>query len=369
MCSSLTEEEKMMLANNKKMQNRLKTRKAADNKVMKILLLGTGESGKSTIFKQMQILYCSGFTDAESSNFTHVLQKNCLECIQELIRGAEDFEYEFENKSSTDDAETLIALDPLSQDYWSDDTAERIDRLWKEEDAIKDAFENRNKLQLLDSCPYLLDNVLRFNEDDFKPNNVDVLKSRMRTSGIVERTFDVDKDKFKFMDVGGQKNERRKWIHAFESVTAILFIVAISEFDQVLYEDDTKNRMKESMEVFQKICSNKVFKDTAIILLFNKHDVFVEKLKKPEAHDAIKEVFPEYKGETQEDAENYIADQYHQLEKKSYDKLCAQDPSGQQLDRFDYRFTTATDTGIMGGVIDKCRDIILQHNLNKNNIV
>lgn len=40
-------------------------------------------------------------------------------------------------------------------------------------------------------------------------------------------------------DVGGQRSERKKWIHCFEEVHAIIFIVAISEFDQVLLEDDT----------------------------------------------------------------------------------------------------------------------------------
>jgi hypothetical protein len=39
--------------------------------------------------------------------------------------------------------------------------------------------------------------------------------------------------------VGGQRSERKKWIHCFEDVTAIIFCVAMSEYDQVLHEDET----------------------------------------------------------------------------------------------------------------------------------
>ena len=40
------------------------------------------------------------------------------------------------------------------------------------------------------------------------------------------------------LDVGGQRSERKKWIHCFEGVTAIIFCVALSEYDLVLAEDD-----------------------------------------------------------------------------------------------------------------------------------
>lgn len=39
--------------------------------------------------------------------------------------------------------------------------------------------------------------------------------------------------------MGGQRSERKKWIHCFEDVTAIIFCVAMSEYDQVLHEDET----------------------------------------------------------------------------------------------------------------------------------
>jgi hypothetical protein len=51
------------------------------------------------------------------------------------------------------------------------------------------------------------------------------------------------------VDVGGQRSERRKWIHCFENVTSIMFLAALSEYDQVLVESD--NEVKRKNFVFE----------------------------------------------------------------------------------------------------------------------
>lgn len=79
-------------------------------------------------------------------------------------------------------------------------------------------------------------------------------------------------------DVGGQRSERKKWIHCFENVTTILFLVAISEYDQLLFEDETVNRMQEALTLFDSICNSRWFIKTSIILFLNKIDRFKEKL-------------------------------------------------------------------------------------------
>lgn len=71
-------------------------------------------------------------------------------------------------------------------------------------------------------------------------------------------------------DVGGQRSERKKWIHCFENVTAIVFLVAISEYDQMLYEDESINRMQEALVLFDSICNSRWFVRTSIILFLNK---------------------------------------------------------------------------------------------------
>lgn len=55
---------------------------------------------------------------------------------------------------------------------------------------------------------------------------------------------------FRMFDVGGQRSERKKWIHCFEGVTAIIFCVALSGYDLVLAEDEEMNR---SVSIFEEV--------------------------------------------------------------------------------------------------------------------
>lgn len=50
----------------------------------------------------------------------------------------------------------------------------------------------------------------------------------------------ADRFLFSMFDVGGQRSERKKWIHCFENVTSIIFCVALSEYDQVLLEESSQ---------------------------------------------------------------------------------------------------------------------------------
>ena len=58
------------------------------------------------------------------------------------------------------------------------------------------------------------------------------------------------------VDVGGQRSERRKWIHCFENVTSIIFLVALSEYDQILFESDNeaRRRILEEERLLPPLC-------------------------------------------------------------------------------------------------------------------
>ncbi|KAF8154357.1 G-protein alpha subunit-domain-containing protein [Mycena galopus ATCC 62051] len=81
-------------------------------------------------------------------------------------------------------------------------------------------------------------------------------------------------------DVGGQRSERKEWIHCFESVTSIIFCIALSEYDQVLEEERRVKRMRESLYLFESVINSRWLLRTSVILFLNKIDVFKRKLPK-----------------------------------------------------------------------------------------
>jgi hypothetical protein len=85
-------------------------------------------------------------------------------------------------------------------------------------------------------------------------------------------------------------NERRKWIHAFDGVTCVFFITSLCDYDQQLEEDRKTNRMIESVNLFKDVCNDRGFKKKAVIIFYNKNDIFTEKIKKVD----LKCCFSEY---------------------------------------------------------------------------
>jgi len=100
----------------------------------------------------------------------------------------------------------------------------------------------------------------------------------------------------KVLDVGGQRSERRKWAQIFgdNTLTAIIFFVAMSEYDMVLYENNQINRMTESIVLFEEVSNAPFFINIPLILFLNKIDIFEEKIKV--SHITAVEQFKEYEG-------------------------------------------------------------------------
>jgi len=77
----------------------------------------------------------------------------------------------------------------------------------------------------------------RLFDRSYLPNNQDILRTRLRTTGISETVFELGSLTYRMFDVGGQRSERKKWIHVFDNVQVVLFLAAISGYDHALVED------------------------------------------------------------------------------------------------------------------------------------
>jgi len=315
-----------------------------DRQVNKLLLLGAGESGKSTILKQFITIYGKGFSDEDRKGYRSIVENNIITAIKTLCKYSEKF-----GPIRKENTKSLIAVDEIKfEEKLSPQLAMQIEILWRDP-GIQQTYNARSNFQLNDSAAYFLSKVREVTNEAYIPSSADVLRARIRTTGIVEYDFAVDGNKFKVFDVGGQRNERKKWIHCFENVTAVLFIAALSEYDQVLFEDQNTNRMVEALNLFDQICNSRWFSNTSIILFLNKRDLFAEKITKV----PLKKLFPEYSGgSSYEEGVRFIQLQFEIRNKNSKKKVYT-------------HLTCATDTDNVAAVFNAVKDIIIRQSLDE----
>ena len=116
--------------------------------------------------------------------------------------------------------------------------------LW-EDKAVRMAWDRRSEYYVIESNAAYFAKIDSISAFGYVPHDEDILISRARTTGIVDETYVIDTVTFVIIDVGGQRNERKKWIHCFEDVKAVIYVAALSEYDQLLFEDLGTNRMVE----------------------------------------------------------------------------------------------------------------------------
>ncbi|XP_064641297.1 guanine nucleotide-binding protein subunit alpha-12-like isoform X2 [Lineus longissimus] len=353
LCSSIccvSEQEKTQRARSRNIDKQLAKEKMQYKRLIKILLLGTGESGKSTFLKQMRIIHGQDFGEEDKKQFKSVIYNNIVKGGKVLIDARDKLDIPWGNEKHIEPFATMvfsydgnIKLDePTFLEY-----VPAIQELWKDT-GIQTAFDRRREYQLSEAIKYFLDNLDRIGTKGYSPTKLDILHARKATKTIVEHNFDIKGVPFRFVDVGGQRSQRQKWYQCFEGVTSILFVTASSEYDQVLMEDRSVNRLTESVNIFETIVNNKCFQSASIILLLNKTDLLEQKIK----DTTFKDYYPEFEGDSHkmEDVQNFILDLYDAKRRDRSKPLF-------------HHFTTAIDTENIKFVFQAVKDTILQHNL------
>ncbi|XP_023561900.1 guanine nucleotide-binding protein G(i) subunit alpha-2 [Octodon degus] len=314
-----------------------------------LLLLGAGKSGKSTIVKQMKIIREDGYSEEECRQYRAVVYSNTIQSIMATVKAMSNLQIDFADPHRADDARQLFARSYTAEEQGMlpEGLSRIIRRLWADH-GVQVCFSCSREYQLNDSAAYYLNDLEWIARSDYMPTQQDVLQTCVKTTGIVETHFTFKDLHFKMFDMGGQRSERKKWIHCFEGITAILFCVALSTYDLVLAEDEEMNRMHESMKLFDSICNNKWLMDMPIILFLNKKDLFEEKI----THSPLTICFPEYKGANKYDeAASYIQSKFEDLNKHK------------DTEEIYTHFTCATDMKNVQFVFDAVTDVIMKNNL------
>ncbi|KAI8643349.1 P-loop containing nucleoside triphosphate hydrolase protein [Parasitella parasitica] len=171
----------------KEIDSQIEQAKTALPHEVKLIILGVGEPGKSTVLKQMRFtIHDRGFSKREHNRFKDIIYPNMAQPMRVIL-------------------EAMETLQPFGI---------------YETTNLQSVYCQNHEYQLYDSAKYFFDSIDRIGSPVYSPTDQD--------------------------------------IHCFENVTAIIFLVGLSEFDQ--------NRMKESLVLFDSICNSKWFKSISTIL-------------------------------------------------------------------------------------------------------
>jgi GTPase SAR1 family protein len=275
-CSKRSAEEEETAAVSKRIEQQLRAERAKVKDPVKLLLLGTGASGKSTFLKQLKIIHKDGFSATEIDQFRDSLPMSSVQSMQKLLKALLESDKKVSSKRKAA-ADKIIFATELNEEVSS-----TIKDFWGMEE-IKELFEKRSEvgIQVDAAAPYYFDNVDRYAKAGFTPSSEDMIRARIKTTGIREVHFDIKDREFVIVDVGGQRSERRKWIHCFDNVNAIIYLASLDEYDMRLEEDNRTNCLEESLQLFSEISGSQFFteKEMAWILFLNKTDLLEEKIK------------------------------------------------------------------------------------------
>ncbi|CAI5451925.1 unnamed protein product [Caenorhabditis angaria] len=336
---------------NRKINAELVISKKQDENVIKLLLLGAGESGKSTILKQMKIIHDNGFSHDESADKIKVVCANAIQGMGALLQGMHSMHIDFASKNCVAHEKLVMKTLENGEEFrnFNNEMYEALKMLWKDK-GVRAAFDSRENFYLHDSAQYFFDALDRINDRNYVPSEQDILHTRIPTMGVIEVKFTMKNKIWRVFDVGGQRSQRKKWIHCFDDAKALIYVASLSEFDQVLLEDNATNRMQESLQLFKQVINNRYFTNTSVILFLNKKDLFEQKIMNKKR--SIRKAFPNYQGpdENYDAAVEYIEKQYNMVNENTDKNIYV-------------HHTCATDTEQVQFVLDSVLDTILSSKL------
>lgn len=271
---------------------------------LKLLVLGAGNSGKTTIFKQFIERFGRLEDKVDLSFEKGIIIRSYIRIFTQLLVSVKSEYGSFaENERLNNDLlnkffsihENNLQL-PKTFTSVSEEQLTLIKEFFQTEGCIEFLEHHKRKYWISESIDYFADNAERICAKDYIPTEMDYLKRDDSSSGFKQAVFRSKEQIFFIVDTGGQGPERFKWPLTYESVAVIVFVASLADFDRNLFEDSRKNCLKDAIELCKKTLNCSSLINISFILLLTKSDLLEQKLDKMEKRsENLDDYFPQLK--------------------------------------------------------------------------
>lgn len=252
---------------------------SSEKQELKTLILGSSESGKTTLLKDIRLfIRVAGFDREERVHFAQTNRENIFQSVQVILEEMERMEIPLQHKENQWHVGTIFLREHQPEEGYSADVADAVMELWADA-GVQEAFKRRHEYHLTDNVAYFANHIQRVCAAGYIPSQEDILRSRVKTTGITETSIHLGDKILRVFDVSGVRSERKKWIHAFENVDSVVFTVDASAYCKNLLEDETVNCMQEQLILWDSIANSRWFTHTNFVLVFTKVDTLPETIE------------------------------------------------------------------------------------------
>ncbi|XP_038047299.1 guanine nucleotide-binding protein subunit alpha-13-like [Patiria miniata] len=318
---------------------------------LKVLLLGSPGSGKSTFIKQLRSTCIDGdeFTNEEVERYRDIIYSNVIEGLKSLLDARSKLQIPWDDAANEEHAARVIDCDTSQLNPRTFAThVSSCKALWAD-NGIQEAYKRRDEFQLESCVGYFLDELDRIGNEDYHPYIQDILYAQQSTPGVAEYVSESRDLVRRFIDLGALLRYKKVFTH-FEDVRAVLYFVSVDEFDQVLTagtNDEgtgSTNWLMKECDALSLILKCRWFTGSQVFLILNKADLLEQKIK----HVNLKDFFPQF------DRDPRNIDQVKEFIFDLFEKRC----DSRWGDAFCTYFITAVDQINMASVWSAMSDAI-----------
>ncbi|KAF5301681.1 hypothetical protein FQR65_LT08768 [Abscondita terminalis] len=247
--------------------------KKDDQLCCEILILGGQASGKTTICKQMKILYGKEYSDAEKQKFIKIIDRNIKNVLLTIVKNV----LKMENLIS-ELQEIVLFIE--NYNFKNDKRREFYicaEILWSNLQ-LHSALEKIQDSQLQATTQHFGSKIAVLKRKDFVPTDEDILHCYEPSKAVVEVKFKSAGDYYKMSEIPNLMYNKQLWKQVIKGKFVIIFVVPINTFLEL--EGKETNPFTDALQEFQAYGKMPCFFGRSCVIFLNKVDLFTENIFK-----------------------------------------------------------------------------------------